>query len=99
MGYVGQLTGLGMQFFLNSVEWLAQQDDLADIRNKSMPELVSDVPPGARRSMQFINIAVVPALFASIGVLMMIRRRKRKEQWSADASRPEETGQKDEDRG
>jgi len=99
VGYVGQLTGLGMQFFLNSVEWLAQQDDLADIRNKSMPELVGDVPPGARRSMQFINIAVVPALFASIGVIMMIRRRRRKEEWSADASEVEQTGTAHEDRG
>lgn len=82
VGYGGELAALGIQFFLNSVEWLAQHDDLAHIRGKSMPPLVADVPSSAQRTIQFINIAVVPALFLCIGFWMMIRRRRRKDELS-----------------
>lgn len=78
-GYDGQLSALGAQFFLSSVEWLAQESELAEIRGKAMPRMISEVPRKAQRSIQFINIAVVPTLFACIGMFMMVRRRKRKE--------------------
>lgn len=78
-GYHGNISAMGMEFFFSSVEWLAQEGDLGEIRGKNMPRFIVDVPQDVRRSIQFINIAVVPTLFLAIGSLMLVRRRKRKE--------------------
>lgn len=79
VGYGGELTGLGTHFFVNAVEWLATEDDLADIRGKSMPALLAEVPDDVQRSIKIINVALVPALFASVGFLMWVRRRRTRE--------------------
>lgn len=78
IGYEGQLSGLGLQFFVNSVEWLADEHELAGIRAKAMPALVADVPAEARQSIQIINIVLVPAFFACIALFMFVRRMRRK---------------------
>lgn len=88
-GYDQRLALVGMTFFLNSLEWLVEESSLSEIRTKAMPRFVADLPPEVQRSMRFINIFAVPALFASIGVFMMIRRRRRREYYSPDVS---ETG-------
>jgi ABC-2 type transport system permease protein len=79
-GYSRQLSALGLQFFLNSLEWLAQEGQLGEVRGKAMPRLLTDVPREVQRHMQFINIATVPAFFATLGLFMMLRRRRRKEE-------------------
>ncbi len=79
VGFGGEMAFLGLQFFMNALEWLAQERELAQIRGKAMPPLITDVPADARRSMKIINIAIVPGFFASIGLLMLVRRRRRKE--------------------
>lgn len=78
-GFDESLAGLGAQLFINSIEWLVQDNALTQIRGKAMPRLIGEVPRDQQRSIQFINIVVVPALFAALGALMMIRRRKRRE--------------------
>ena len=78
IGYDGQLSGLGLQFFVNSVEWLATDHELAGIRSKAMPPLVADIPPDARQSIQIINIILVPAFFLCIAIFMFARRVRRK---------------------
>lgn len=79
LGYVGAPSALGVQFFLSIIEWLAEADELGEIRGKAMPELLVEVPKETQRSIQFINIVCVPALFLMLGTFMMRRRRKRKE--------------------
>ncbi len=79
MGFNEQMASLGGQFFISSLEWLVQDSALAQIRSKSMPRLLGEVPMDTRRSLQFVNIAAVPAVFAMLGALMMARRRRRKE--------------------
>lgn len=79
VGYNQKLASLGGQFFVNSVEWLIQDTALTQIRSKAMPRLLGEVPEDAKRSLQFVNIAAVPAVFALIGVYMMSRRRRRRE--------------------
>ncbi|MFP4600828.1 MAG: Gldg family protein [Persicimonas sp.] len=79
VGFNEEMASLGGQFFINSVEWLVQDSALAQIRSKSMPRLLGEVPMDTQRSLQFVNIAAVPAVFAMLGVLMMARRRRRKE--------------------
>ncbi|QDG50627.1 hypothetical protein FIV42_07745 [Persicimonas caeni] len=79
VGYDQQLASLGGQFFVNSVEWLIQDTALTQIRTKAMPRLLGEVPEETKHSLQFVNIAAVPAVFALIGVFMMSRRRRRRE--------------------
>lgn len=79
LGYGQGLAAMGAQFFFRSVEWLAQDHALGEIRAKAMPRLLGEVPAESRYMLQFVNIATVPALFAAVGTLMMIRRRRRKE--------------------
>lgn len=79
LGYEGAASALGLQFFLSALEWLAEEDELGEIRGKVMPELVVEVPRSVQRSIQFINIVCVPALFLFMGVAMMNRRRRRRE--------------------
>ncbi len=79
IGYDQRLAGMGAQFFIGSVEWLVQQNSLSSIRAKSLPRLIGEVPREIQTHIQFINISTVPCLFAAIGTIMMIRRRKRKE--------------------
>lgn len=78
-GYDERLAGLGAQFFLSSIEWLVQDSELSQIRGKNMPTLIGEVDKPTQRTIQFVNIACVPAVFAGVGVLMMSRRRRRKE--------------------
>lgn len=84
LGYGQELAGLGGQFLISSIEWLVQDAALSEIRSKSMPRLLGEVPADARHTLQFVNIAAVPALFAAVGVLMMVRRRRRKEALQRD---------------
>ncbi|MBA2662093.1 MAG: GldG family protein [Bradymonadaceae bacterium] len=79
VGYDDRLSSLGAQFFIGSIEWLVADNSLTQIRGKAMPRLIGEVGRDTQRRLQFINIIVVPALFAAIGSLMMIRRRRRKE--------------------
>jgi len=78
LGYNRQLASMGGQFFISSIEWLVQDSALAQIRGKSMPRLIGKVEEGTKRQIQFINIAIVPTLFALLGVFMVGRRRRRR---------------------
>ncbi len=80
-GYEGHLTALGMQFFLNSVEWLAQEGQLGEIRGKAMPSLLTDVPSSIQRQIQLVNVVIVPLFFATLGLYMWLRRRRRKQEF------------------
>jgi gliding-associated putative ABC transporter substrate-binding component GldG len=86
LGYNQRLAQMGSQFFISSIEWLVQDSSLTEIRSKSMPRLVGEVDSRMKRAIQFVNIACVPALFALIGIGMMVRRRRRREEltWSGD---------------
>lgn len=79
IGYNRRMTGLGQRFFFASLEWLAQDSALAKIRGKTLPRLINEVQRSKKRWIQFVNIAGVPAVFALLGVLMMVRRGRRKE--------------------
>jgi gliding-associated putative ABC transporter substrate-binding component GldG len=84
--YGQRMARLGGQFFVSSLQWLVDLGDLAEIRGKSMPKFIDKVKQGTQRTIKFINIACVPAFFALIGIVMMYRRRRRRErlEWSKD---------------
>mgnify|MGYP006290217253 CR=1 FL=1 len=84
IAYNQRLASLGGQFFISSIEWLVQDSALAQIRGKSMPRLIDKVERTKKRTIQFVNIAGVPALFALIGLGMWARRRRRRGEFRRD---------------
>jgi gliding-associated putative ABC transporter substrate-binding component GldG len=82
VGYDGGLVQVAQRFFFASTEWLAQDTSLTQIRSKSMPTLLPKVNLETQRTVQFINIAMVPAIFAALGLLMYWRRGRRRERIS-----------------
>ncbi len=79
IGFNNQLSGLGGQFLLSSIEWLAQNTALSEIRGKKVPRIVGEVPKEAQRKIQFANIIAVPSMFALIGIFVVNFRRRRRE--------------------
>jgi gliding-associated putative ABC transporter substrate-binding component GldG len=84
IGYSRRLAQLGGQFFISSMEWLVQDTSLTKIRSKALPRLIGNVPYRTKRTIQFVNIAVVPMFFGIIGIGMYYRRRNRKKRLSED---------------
>ncbi|MEM1349034.1 MAG: GldG family protein [Myxococcota bacterium] len=78
MGYSGQLASLGQELLFGVIDWVAQDSALSKIRSKTLPTLVGEVEKGTQRRIQFINIALVPALFALMGFGRRPRRRGRR---------------------
>lgn len=78
VGYSAQLTGLGGQFFISSIEWLVQDNALTNIRGKSVPRLIGEVAKDKQREIQIINILFVPLFFGTLGWTILAYRRRRK---------------------
>jgi len=79
IGFNQQYAGLGGQFFINSLEWLVQDNALTEIRGKSMPRLIGEVPQEKQRQIQYFNILFVPLLFAVLGwTVFQLRNRRKK---------------------
>lgn len=79
VGFTEQLAGMGGQFFISSIEWLVQDNQLTQIRGKNLPRLIGEVPRDVQRRIQLTNIAVVPLFFLCIGYTVMVLRRRRRE--------------------
>ena len=62
---------------LNLVDWLAQEDALADIRSKVITTraLIFDSPT-QRNIVQYANILGLPLLFIVLGLARYARRRR-----------------------
>lgn len=78
IGFSRDLARIGTDFLLGSLEWLAQDDALAEIRGKAQPRLVGEVDVETRRRIQYINIVFVPAVFALVGWGVFTFRRRRR---------------------
>lgn len=79
VGFNQQLAGMGGQFLLSSIEWLVQDNALTQIRGKNMPRLIGEIPRDEQRRLQLLNIGLVPLLFLSVGSMVRIYRKRRRE--------------------
>jgi ABC-type uncharacterized transport system involved in gliding motility auxiliary subunit len=78
VGFDNRLAGIGARFLVASIEWLAANDSLGEIRAKAQPRLVGEVATTIKRRIQYINIIFVPAVFAALGwIIFTLRRRRR----------------------
>jgi len=78
VGFNEQLAGLGGQFLINSLEWLVQDNALTQIRGKSLPRLIGEVPKSEQRRIQSMNILFVPLFFGVFGWTILQFRKRRK---------------------
>ena len=67
-----------MAFILNSVDWLAQDEDLIAIRAKNRAPPPIAYSSSVKRSLaRYGNLIGIPALIIGVGVLRLWRRRQR----------------------
>ncbi len=79
VGFNNQLSGMGGQFFINSLEWLVQDNKLTEIRGKGMPRIIGEIPEDKEEQIQMFNIVFVPLFFAVVGWTVTQFRRRRKQ--------------------
>jgi ABC-2 type transport system permease protein len=70
---------IGLSFFLNAVDWLAQDKQLSSIRSKSMTARPITVASRSTPNMiKAINVVGVPLLFIAFGFLLRMLRNARR---------------------
>jgi ABC-2 type transport system permease protein len=75
-GFAGQNPG-NLSFFLNAVDWLAQDEALLAIRIKNRsPGVLLFKSAGVRDTVKYANLIGVPLLFVLYGAVRLFRRRR-----------------------
>ncbi len=66
-------------FFLNIVDWMAQDEDLISIRSKTITDRpLKEVSPASRKAIKFVNILGTPLLAIVAGLIHWRMRRNKK---------------------
>ena len=74
--------GPGLNFMLNIVDWLAQDEDLIQIRAREVSTRpLADVSAGTKEFVKYANILAPPILVILLGIAMWMFRRARKQEW------------------
>jgi len=62
-------------FFLNTVNWLTQEEDLISIQPRTQVPRTIQLTPGSGRLLMFISIILLPAIVLFIGLGVWLKRR------------------------
>ena len=66
-------------FFLNIVDWLAQDEDLIAIRSKTITDRpLKELSSGSRKAVKYLNVLGTPLLVIIAGLVHWRMRRSRK---------------------
>ena len=66
-------------FFLNIVDWLAQDEDLIAIRSKTITDRpLKEISPGSRKAVKYVNVLGTPFLVIVVGLIHWRMRRSKK---------------------
>jgi ABC-type uncharacterized transport system involved in gliding motility auxiliary subunit len=63
-------------FFLNTINWLAEEEDLISIRPKSDTPRTISLTAGQMRAVFYLSVVLLPVLAAITGTIVWFRRRK-----------------------
>jgi len=73
-----QISGGNLDFFLNSVNWMCEQDESAlSIRTKSLADELLSMDGAAVTRLSLLMVAVIPLAYLGIGIFTWVRRRRR----------------------
>lgn len=81
-----------MTFLSNCAEWLSQEDDLLAIKTRAQADTRLDAitdpaqKAAAMRRSIAVNVAIVPLCVVAIGMIRLLRRRRRKHQQPGDGT-------------
>ena len=70
IGYGDDVARFGVLFFLNTMDWLVQDEALIRIRSKGVPRMLEPVDTETQRLLQVANIGVIPVSVALIGLIV-----------------------------
>jgi ABC-type uncharacterized transport system involved in gliding motility auxiliary subunit len=71
----GDLSGGNLDFFMNSLNWLLQREQLVAVGPKVPREFSLDMSPVQQRAVYALVIAVMPLAVAILGIAVWLRRR------------------------
>lgn len=72
----GDLGGGNLDFFMNSLNWLLQREQLVAVSPKMPEEFSLDMSPNQQRAVYALVIAGMPLVVAMIGIFVWLGRRK-----------------------
>ena len=71
-----------LSFFMNIVDWLAQDEDLIQIRTRNVTARpLKDVSTGTKQFVKYANILGPPILVILLGIVIWVMRRGRKQEF------------------
>lgn len=71
-----------LSFFMNTVDWLAQDEDLIQIRTRNVTARpLKEVSTGTKQFVKYANILGPPILIILLGIVIWVMRRGRKQEF------------------
>jgi ABC-type uncharacterized transport system involved in gliding motility auxiliary subunit len=71
-----------LSFFMNTVDWLAQDEDLIQIRTRNVTARpLKEVSTGTKQFVKYANILGPPILVILLGIVIWVMRRGRKQEF------------------
>ena len=64
-------------FVLNALEMMSEQDNSISVRSKSLSYEYLTISTSDSTYIKVITIAVIPAAFLAVGIVIAVRRRRR----------------------
>lgn len=72
-----QISGGNMDFFLNAINWMCEQEDRISIRVKSLAYETLTITRSVATAMAIAVVAVIPLSFLAVGIIIWFRRRRK----------------------
>ena len=64
-------------FVLNALEMMSGKEDSVSVRSKSLTNEYLTVSTSAATTMKVVTIAVIPAAYLIVGIVVVVRRKRR----------------------
>ncbi|MBE5766590.1 MAG: hypothetical protein E7335_05455 [Clostridiales bacterium] len=71
------ISGANSDFFLNSLNWMCEQEDAISIRSKSLDATTLTLTAQENSFWSIVMVGVIPAAFLVAGLIVWYRRKKR----------------------
>ena len=78
-GFNDKFARFGVHLFVNASEWLVQDSDLIEIRNRALPQMLPVPDPETRKRIIWINVLGIPAAVLLFMLALRLMRRQKQE--------------------
>ena len=72
-----RISGGNLDFFLNSISWMCQQEDRISIHAKSLDYEYLTIDSGTGSLLTTLIIAIVPLAYLAVGIIIWVRRKRK----------------------